>query len=143
MKLIINYLKTSKLTLILTLLSVLVFGFTCSGMASHASMHNTGMNSDAAVLVGSEQECCNTGISKTESWKSTLLIVPREMRDKLLLLIIGLALVIVLGRSRFRRDFADRYLLSYRLYARDNPDLILFNHLKLALSRGTLNPKVY
>lgn len=144
MKLIVNYLKTPKLTLILTLLGMLIFGFVCSGMASHASMHGD-MNSMAVMqTAGSQQKCCNASISKhIESWKSTLIIVPHEIRDRLLLLILVLAIVLIVSRLRFQHNFTDLHWLSYGMYARDNPNLALFNHLKLAFARGILNPKVY
>lgn len=135
--------KKIKFPIILITLSVLAFGFVCSGMASHASMYG-GMNSIAIMQIGSQQTCCNTSISKNiESWKNTLLVVPREMHNGLLILILGLIATLTLGLSRLRPPFSDYHLQFYRQYERDNSDLALFNHLKLAFARGILNPKIY
>ncbi len=138
-----SLLQKIKLPLILTTLGVITFGFACAGMTKHAFMHDADMSS-VAMSSGNNQECCNTSISKhIGSWKDTFLVVPRELRDGLLLLILGLIATLGLGLFRFRQPLNDHHLLSYRLYERDNPDLALFNHLKLAFARGILNPKIY
>ena len=141
----LDFLQKIKLPVILIVLSVLTFGFICTGMASHTSMHDTAMNSVGVTISGADQqECCNTSISKNiESWKSTILVVPREMRDGLLLLILGLIATLAIGLFLFQQPFSNHHLPSYRLYERDNPDLALFNYLKLAFARGILNPKIY
>ena len=138
-----NLLQKTKLPLILIILGVLIFGFACAGMTKHVFMHNTDMSS-VTMSSANNQECCNTGISKhAGSLKDALLVVPREMRDGLLLLILGLIATLGLGLFRFREPFSDHHLPPYRLYERDNPDLALFNYLKLAFARGILNPKIY
>src|SRR3989344_1195651 len=122
--------KFLKFPIILITLSILVFGFFCSGMASHTSMHGATINSIAVTKISSQQTCCNTSISKNiESWKSTILVVPRETRDGLLMLILGLVVTVNVGLFRFQQPFGNHHLSSYRLYERDNPDLALFNHL--------------
>lgn len=134
--------KLLKFPIILVTLGVLAFGFTCAGMTKHASMHN---EADAALVMqmGNQQTCCSTSISgHVESWKGALLAVPREMRDRILLLVFWLAIVFAISCLRFQLDFESR-LLSYKLYARDNPSFLLFNYLKLAFARGILNPKIY
>ena len=139
--------KKIKFPIILTTLGVLTFGFVCTGMASHASMHNTGTNSFGVIIsTANQQECCNTSISKNiDTWKNIVLTVPDKMRDVLSLLVLGLALVLGYGWLSFwnRRPSIDLDIGHLRLYERDNPDLILFNHLKLAFARGILNPKIY
>ena len=139
--------KKIKFPIILTTLGVLTFGFVCTGMASHASMHNTGMNSFGVIISGAnQQECCNTSISKNiDTWKNITLVVPDKVRDSLMLLALGLALA--LGGSWL--SFRDRHFLPdldigrLRLYVQQNPNIPLFNHLKLAFARGILNPKLY
>ena len=132
-----------KLPVILITLSVFTFGFACAGITKHASMHDAGMRS-VAMTSANNQECCNTSISKHfESWKDALLAVPREMREGLLILILGLIVTLAVGLFRFRHPLTDYHLQFYRSYARDNPDLPLFNHLKFAFARGILNPKIY
>ena len=138
-----NLSKTSKLLLILGISSVLVFGFVCVCMVKHASMR-TDLNHMQTNLISSQQECCNTGISKhIQSWKDTLLVTPREMHDGLLILILGIITTLAVGLYRSRHYPPDHSLQFYKLYSRDNPDIPLFNHLRFAFSRGILNPKVY
>ena len=138
-----NFLEKVKFPLILIVLGVLTFGFACSGMTKHAFMHDADMSS-VAMTSSNNQECCNTGISKhIGSWKDTFLVVPRDMRDGLLILILGLIAALTVVLFRFRHSLSVDYSQSYRLYERDNPDLALFNYLKLAFARGVLNPKIY
>ena len=138
-----NFLQKIKLPVILIVLGVLTFGFACAGMTKHTFMHDADMSSVAISSVNN-QECCNTNISKhIESWKNSLLVVPRDMRDGLLLLILGLVAILAIGLYRIRHPFTDHQLPYYKFYTRDNPDLALFNHLRLAYARGILNPKIY
>lgn len=139
--------KKIKFPIILATLGVLTFGFVCTGMASHASMHNTGMNSTEVIISGAnQQECCNTGISKNiDTWKNIVLTVPDKVRDTLALLALGFALIFGYSWVSFwnQRPPIEPDIGQLRLYIRHNPDLILFNHLKLAFARGILNPKIY
>ena len=138
-----NFLQKIKLSIILIVLGVLTFGFACAGMTKHTFMHDADMSS-VAMSSANNQECCNTSISKhIGSWKDTLLVVPPDMRDGLLILILGFIATLTIGLFKVHPPLSDYRLLFYKLYARDNPDLTLFNHLKLAFARGILNPKVY
>lgn len=93
-----------------------------------------------------DQPCCTLGVAHhIDSWKNIILTVPDKLRDVWALLALGLTLI--LGYSWIslwnRRPSIDLDVGHLRLYERDNPDLTLFNHLKLAFARGILNPKVY
>ncbi len=139
--------KVIKFPIILATLGVLTFGFVCTGMASHVSMHDADMNSTEIIISGAnQQECCNTSFSKNiDTWKNIVLTIPDKTRDALSLLLLGL--VLVLGYSWVslwnRRPPIELDTGRLRLYIRENPNLILFNHLKLAFARGILNPKIY
>ena len=139
--------KKIKFPIILATLGVLTFGFVCTGMASHTSMHDTAMNYVGVTISGADQqECCNTSISKNiDTWKNIVLTVPDKMRDVLSLLVFGLAFVLGYGWLSLwnRRPLRDPDVERLHLYIRQNPDLIFFNHLKLAYARGILNPKIY
>lgn len=136
--------KLIKLPIIFTTLGVLAFGFACTGMLNRQSMHAQADMNVTAVMPVDNQECCNTSISKhIESWKSTFLVLPREIKDGLLLLLIGLVTALAFVGLRFKHDPDNRERLSYRFYIRDDPELALFNQLKLAFARGILNPKIY
>jgi len=117
---------------VFAIMSMVVFGFVCPSMAHHA------------VIYDAFQKCCDTSISKNiEAWKDTLLVAPREMRDGLPTVILGLIAKLAFGLFGFRSYLSDYRLQFYRLYARDNPDFPLFNHLKFAFAQGILNPKIY
>lgn len=139
--------KLPRSPIVLIILSVLTFGFVCTGMANHTSMHNMDMNPTRVTMSSAnQQECCNTSISKNiDSWKNIILTAPDKMRDSLALLVLGLALIF--GYSwlslRNRHPSMEPDVGRLCLYIRQNPDLILFNHLKIAFARGILNPKIY
>lgn len=137
--------KKIKFSIILATLGVLTFGFVCTGMATHASMHGTSMNSNGIIMSdANQQECCNTSISKNiDTWKNIVLTVPDKMRDALALLAFGLVLGYGLLSAWNRRPSMEPDVGRLRLYIKQNPDLILFNHLRLAFARGILNTKVY
>jgi len=140
---VVNTQHQLKFLVILITLGVLTLGFACAGMIGHASMHDAPMSS-TAVVPTDNQECCITSIAQhVEQWKGVPLILPKEMRNGFTLLILALALAFAASYLRFGRDVNNQPLLALRLYARDNPDLALFNHLRIAFARGTLNPKIY
>lgn len=138
----LNYFKSIKLTVVLLTLSFLTLGFVCTGMVNHASIHDP-LVSVTTTIPADGQQCCNSGISKhIESWKGSLLALPREIKDGLLLLL-GLATAFVLMGLCFNQNPNDPQKFQYKFYIRDNPELSLFNQLKLAFARGILNPKIY
>lgn len=98
------------------------------------------------LSMASEKSCCGTTMSQhIESWKSTLLIVPQAVRDSLALLALGLTLILAYSWLSFRDRYPslDSDAGSLRLYVQQNPEIAIFNHLKLAFARGILNPKIY
>lgn len=132
-----------KFPIVFAVLGVLVFGFLCAGLTSHASMHD-GMSAAAMTSATTDQKCCNISISKyLGSWKDTLLASPRDMRDILILLTLGLLFALASAALSFLYTPKDNKSLSFRLYARDNPNLPLFDHLRLVFAQGILNPKIY
>ena len=106
----------------------------------------TMLENTQSISMASEQECCGTSISHHfDTWKNITLAVPDKVRDSLMLLALGLTLI--LGGSwlslRHRYLLPNLDILRFKLYIKQNPDLLLFNHLKLAFARGILNPKIY
>lgn len=139
--------KIIKFPVFILTIWALLFGFVCVGMFHEPSMKMgmTTSNSTLMAITG-EQSCCGTNMSQhIQSWKDTFLAVPQGVRDALMLLVLGLALA--LGYAWFSSK--DRHLLfdpdigGLQLYVRQNPDIELFNYLKLAFARGILNPKIY
>jgi|SRR3989338_10521252 len=135
-----------KLPIILVTIGALVLGFFCVGMFNKSATHTAMLGDTPSLSMASGQECCGPSISHHfDTWKNIALAVPDKVRDSLMLLALGLALI--LGGSwlslRHRYLLPNLDILRLRLYTRQNPDLLLFNHLKLAFARGILNPKIY
>ena len=138
--------KLLRFPVVLITIGALVLGFFCFGMFSKSATHMTMLANTQSISMASEQQCCGTSISHHfDTWKNITLAVPQGVRDTLTLLALGLALVFAYSWISFR----DRYPSPYpdvgrlRLYVQQNPDIAIFNHLKLAFARGILNPKLY
>lgn len=137
--------KIIKLTITLLTIGVLLFGFVCTGMFSKTSMDMSAM--DMGVISSEHnQQCCTLGVAHhTSAWKDVVLTLPDKTRDAWMLLMLGLALIFGYSWVSFwnRRPPFELDIGHLRLYERDSPDILLFNHLKLAYARGILNPKIY
>lgn len=141
-----NIQKLIILSVVLLTVWTLLFGFLCVGMFYEKSMHMGMSNIQTVSSITSEESCCGTTMSQhIESWRSTFLAVPQAVRDTLTLLALGLALVFAYSWISFRDRYPtlDPDIGGLRLYVQQNPDIAIFNHLKLAFARGILNPKLY
>ena len=134
--------KFLKFSILLITLGIVAFGFLCTGVF-HSGMRMSAMDM-GSVSAQQDQQCCNLGpVHQFDTWKNVVLVAPDKTRDTLILLALGLILAFgyswssALNRKpQFEPDIG-------RLYIRENPDLILFNHLRLVFARGILNPKIY
>ena len=123
---------------------VLVFGFFCMGFFHDMPMPMEGMGASHVVSMQADPSCCGMGISQhMTSWKLISQSLPRDAKDIMILLALGLVALFAIWRPPSVFKFPDLDFITYRLYLRRNPDLINFNHLKLAFARGILNPKIY
>lgn len=137
--------KLIKIPIILLTVGVLVFGFVCTGFFNKSSMDMPAMDMG---MTSSEHQpsCCNLGAAHhMNSLRDIALIAPDKTRDTLTLLALGLALLLGYGFAYVwnRRPPIDHDVGRLRLYIKSHPDLILFDHLRLAFARGILNPKIY
>ncbi len=139
---LLNIQKLIKTPIILLTIGALVFGFFCLGAFTKASVQMSPTD-NALMSTSKEKSCCGSGISHHFDISKNTLAVPQSLRDSLMWLALGLALVLGFSRLPFQNFSTNSKLLSYRLYEREHPDLPLFNHLKLAFARGILNPKIY
>ncbi len=92
------------------------------------------------------QSCCNLDTANhMNSLRDVALITPDRTRDTLTLLMLGLALLLGYGFAHIwnRRHPLDHDVGRLRLYIKSHPEIVLFDHLKLAFARGILNPKIY
>lgn len=134
--------KFLKFSILLITLGIVAFGFLCTGVF-HSGMRMSAMDM-GSVSAQQDQQCCNLGPAhQFDTWKNVILVAPDKIRDTLILLALGLILAFgyswysaLTHRPQFEPDIG-------RLYTKQNPDLILFNHLRLAFARGILNPKLY
>jgi hypothetical protein len=137
--------KKVKISLILLVVGVLVFGFVCTGFFNKTSMDMSAM--DTGMMSSEhEQSCCNLGAANhMNSLRDVALIAPDKTRDTLTLLALGLALLLGYGFAHIwnHRPPIDHDVGHLRLYIKSHPELVLFDHLKLAFARGILNPKIY
>lgn len=141
--------KSSALSLKTTLggflLSSLVVGFLCISFVhanlAHAdmgAMHHAGQS---ATLNG----CCDAGVSDhMELWKSTLVGIPQGFQDVLVLIAFAISTTFLFfdffATPRLNPNFL---FLRYRQYAREHPNIKVFDALRLAFAKGLLNPKTH
>ena len=134
-----------KIPIIFTTIFAVIFGFMCVGMFSKASMQVSGSNVKV-VFADHSLACCSMGaMHHVDSWKNLTTLAPDKIRDFLILLAFSLAIGFSGSWLRLKHEQwpSDPNILRLRLYLRHNPDLILFNYLKIAFARGILNTKVY
>ena len=128
-------------TTLITIL-VLVFGFFCMGLFH--KMPVEGMSATSMVSMQSNPSCCGMGISQhMDSWKLISQSIPRDARDILVLLALGLVAFLTFWRPPLNYKLSGLDFIRYRAYLRLHPDLLSFHHLKLAFARGILNPKIH
>lgn len=126
-------------------LTSLMVGFLCisfvHSISAHRGMSHAVHTSSSAML----STCCDAGVSDhMELWKSTLVGIPENLQS--LFVLFAFALVASFTFSDFFRTprFDTNFLFSrYRQYAREHPDIGLFDPLRLAFARGILNPKLF
>jgi hypothetical protein len=128
------------------ILTSLIVGFLCISFAhimpAHADMSamSTHASHDASL-----SSCCETGGSDhMELWKSTFVGIPQSSQDIFALLIISLAATFVLSDFfPLPKPSLTLIALRYRQYAREHPELLTYNPLRLAFARGILHPKTF
>lgn len=133
----------------LLLLSFAV-GFLCVSFAhllpTHAGMDMTSMHtmhhSSQAITLNS---CCGAGTADhMEVWKSTLTGIPQGFQDLLALIVFAVAATFLFSdffaTTKLNNNF---FLLRYKQYAREHPNIKVFDALRLAFATGLLNPKTH
>ncbi len=129
-----------------TILSSLIVGFLCISFIhatpAHADMGTHSSHKASSAILNS---CCDVGVNDhMELWKSTLVGIPQSFQDFLALLFIGVAVAFV-----FSDFFAipklnlNVFALRYKQYAREHPNVSIYNPLRLAFARGILHSKTY
>lgn len=127
------------------LLASLIVGFLCislvhttSAHADMGAMHHTGQS---ATLNG----CCDAGVSDhMELWKSTLVGIPQGFQDVLVLIAFAISATFLFSDFFATPRLNPNFLfLRYKQYAREHPNIRVFDALRLAFAKGLLNPKTH
>ena len=128
-------------------LSSILVGFLCISFVHTISAH-AGMDmshtahTNASTIVAN---CCDTRTSNhMELWKDTLVGIFETALSLLALFIVGYVATIAVSALFNTPCLAiNLFALRFRQYAREHPNISLFNPLRQALSQGILNPKLY
>ncbi len=125
----------------------LIIGFLCISFihafpvhAGAGSSHVTNTSHEASV-----KNCCDAGVSDhMELWKSTLVGIPQGFQDLLVLIVLAVASSFAFASFlEIPRLNTNILFYRYRQYAREHPELLTYNPLRLAFARGILHPKTF
>lgn len=126
-------------------LSSLIVGFLCISFI-HATPAHADIGSHTAHRTSATlNACCDLGTNDhMELWKNTLVGIPQGFQDLLVLIVLAVATSFVFADflATPRLD-TNLIFYRYRQYAREHPDIALFNPLRLAFARGILHPKTF
>lgn len=124
----------------------LIVGFLCISFI-HATPAHADMGSahTAHAINPSLNACCDIGVNDhMELWKSTLVGIPQGVQDLLMLIVLAVATSFVFADFLATPRLDTNILFyRYRLYAREHPDILTYNPLRLAFARGILHPKTF
>ena len=125
----------------------LIIGFLCISFI-HALPIHAGTGSSYVAYTShqsSVKNCCDAGVSNhMELWKSTLVGIPQGSQELLVLIILAVASPFAFaGFLKLPRLNTNILFYRYRQYTREHPNILSYNHLRLALARGILNPKTF
>ena len=146
MKFALQQTKLLKTILGGSVLFSLIVGFLCISFI-HATPAHADMGSahTAHAINPSINTCCDIGVNDhMELWKSTLVGIPQGFQDLLVLIVLAVATSFVfadfLATPRLNTNFL---FYRYRQYAREHPNMLTYNPLRLAFARGILHPKTF
>lgn len=136
--------KKLKIALVLLTFVGLAFSLSCA-FNHHSETSAHAPTTESVTILAQGSECCGTNLSKSDhSIKETFLTVPKNhARDLYDVLAIGLILVSVIIGRRLFEHIEQQLAFFVRLYTRQNLEISAFHYLRLAFSRGILNPKKY
>lgn len=128
-------------------LASLLISFLCISLLHTFSKMHFGMESEYMIHQSGDvtmHACCNSDVTDhIEFWKNIGMGIPPEIQQILILLAVVLIAVSFSDLFGIKRNYTDLLTLQLRYYTRDHPNWTLFDHLRLAFSRGILNPKLF
>jgi hypothetical protein len=129
------------------ILSSLLIGFLCiscvHSVSAHAGMDMShSVNTNSSVIV---TNCCDGSASNhMELWKSTLVGIFETVQSLLVLFVVSYVATVAFSELfNTPRLSINLFAVRFRQYAREHPNIGLFDPLRLALARGILNPKLF
>lgn len=129
-----------------SILMSLTVGFLCISFIHATPAHaDTGSAHTAHAINPSLNTCCDMGVNDhMELWKSTLVSIPQVFQDLLVLIVLAVATSFVFADFLATPRLDTNILFyRYRQYAREHPDILMYNPLRLAFARGILHPKTF
>ena len=137
--------KFFKLSLVLSVFLGLIFTFSCAFAHRSEATAHAATSESVAVLTQSSEACCGTSLSKSDhSLKETFLTIPKNHARYLYdVLAIGLIVVAAIIGRRLFEHIEQQLAYFVRLYSRQHLEIFALHYLRLAFSRGILNPKKY
>lgn len=132
--------KSIKLFTVFLVFSAFVFSIVYSWGSMETIYH---FKTQTAECPASEAQTGCPTISEHISSLQILVTTLPDTRVILSALLILLLTAFVVFGLYFRKQHHNQLIPAGRLYYIQNPELSLFNHLKLALAQGILNPKIY
>lgn len=141
------FLSHPKSFLSASVLMTLIGGFLCISFI-HATPVHAGAGSDHVTHTShgaSVKNCCDVGVSDhMELWKSTLVGIPQGFQNLLMLFVLAVTTSFSFaGFLAIPRLDTKLLFYRYRQYAREHPDIVTYNHLRLAFARGVLHSKSF
>lgn len=132
--------KFTKISITLAIMGMITLSYFCINTFTHHQIGNE-IVKDISSIVQSTETCCSTTFSTySESLKSNFNL-PSRADNYLMIFIASIILAFVINLHF--HNIASNGSLLHRLFLRQNPDLIVFDSLKLAFSDGIINPKVF
>lgn len=143
------FLRSNRIKTILggSVLLSLVVGFLCISFIHVFSVHGRFGSSHITHTFHevSVKNCCDVVVSDhMELWKSTLVGITQSFQYLLVLIVLAVgASFVFAGFIAIPRLDINILFYRYRQYAREHPDILTYNPLRLAFARGILHPKTF
>lgn len=125
----------------------LIVGFLCISFIHAFPVHAGAGLCDATHTSheASLKNCCDVGVTDhMELWKNTLVGIPQSFQDLLVLIVLAVATSFAFaGFLEIPRLDTNILFYRYRQYTREHPNILSYNHLRLAFARGILHAKTF
>ncbi len=123
-------------------------GFLCMSLLPMFSVSHSDMGHGGHVTSLTNQtlsDCCSsTNNNHTDVWKSTFIGIFQNIQTLLALFVVDFVAFRCSDFFQFPLSGNDRiFAIRFRQYAREHPDILTYNPLRLAFARGILNPKLF